>query len=147
MNRVLTGLLFSFLALTVLTGQQPPAKGAAQVPPPSTQQPGAAQTQTGLGQVPAPQDYSQEAYVVEHYLTSMRYENDGTGREQVDAKIKIVSESGVQGLGQLKIGYSAASDKLDVVYVRVRKPDNTVVTAQKSAVQDLTATPNAPVYT
>src|SRR5271166_397484 len=147
MNRVLTGLLFSFLALTALTGQQPPAKGAGQVAPSGTQQPGAAQTQTGLGQLPAPQDYSQEAYVVEHYLTSMRYENDGTGREQVDAKIKIVSESGVQGLGQLKIGYSAASDKLDVVYVRVRKPDGTVVTAQESAIQDLTATPNAPVYT
>jgi tetratricopeptide (TPR) repeat protein/transglutaminase-like putative cysteine protease len=134
----------------VLTGQQPPAKRAAAqlTSPNSAQQPGTTpQTRTGLGQVPTPQDFSQEAYVVEHYLTSMRYENDGTGREQVDAKIRIVSESGVQGLGQLKIGYSAASDKLGVVYVRVRKPDGTVVTAQESAIQDLTATPNAPVYT
>ena len=58
----------------------------------------------------------------------------------------MISESGVQALGQLKIGYSALSDKLDIVYVRVRKPDGTVVTAQESAIQDLT-TPNAPVYT
>ncbi len=76
----------------------------------------------------------------------MRYENDGTGSEQLDARIRIVSESGVQALGQIKIGYSALSDKLDIVYVRVRKPDGTVVTAQQSAIQDLT-TPNAPVYT
>ena len=76
----------------------------------------------------------------------MRYENDGTGREQLDVQIKVLSESGVQALGQIKIGYSALSDKLDIVYVRVRKPDGTVITAQESAIQDLT-TPNAPVYT
>ncbi len=76
----------------------------------------------------------------------MRYENDGTGREQLDVQIKVLSESGVQALGQIKMGYSALSDKLDIVYVRVRKPDGTVITAQESAVQDLTAIPNAPIY-
>ncbi len=97
--------------------------------------------------MPPPRDYSQEAYVVEHYHTTMRFENDGTGHEQLEARIRIVSESGVQALGQLKMGYSALSDKLDIAYVRVRKPDGSVVTAQESAVQDLSATPNAPVYT
>ena len=91
-------------------------------------------------------DYSQEAFVTEHYLESFRFENDGTGREQIDARIKINSDSGVQALGQLKVGYSALSDKLEVVYVRVIKPDGTVITAQESAVQDLTI-PDAPVYT
>ena len=103
-------------------------------------------SQSGSAQSPSPPDYSQEPYVVEHYHQTMRYENDGTGREQLDTQIKVVSESGVQALGQLKIGYSALSDKLDIVYVRVRKPDGTVVAAQESAIQDLT-TPNAPVYT
>ncbi len=91
-------------------------------------------------------DYSQEAFVTEHYLESFRFENDGTGREQIDARIKVNSDSGVQALGQLKVGYSALSDKLEVVYVRVIKPDGTVITAQESAVQDLTI-PDAPVYT
>ena len=91
-------------------------------------------------------DYSQEAFVIEHYLESFRFENDGTGREQIDARIKVNSDSGVQALGQLKVGYSALSDKLEVVYVRVRKPDGTVITAQESAVQDVTL-PDAPVYT
>ena len=91
-------------------------------------------------------DYSQEAFVTEHFIESFRFENDGTGREQIDARLKINSESGVQALGQLKVGYSALSDKLEVVYVRVIKPDGTVITAQESAVQDLTI-PDAPVYT
>ena len=94
---------------------------------------------------PSP-DYSQEAYVTEHYIESFRFENDGTGREQVDARIKINSDSGVQSLGQLKVGYSALSDNLEVAYVRVVKPDGTVVTAQESAIQDVTY-PNALMYT
>ncbi len=84
--------------------------------------------------------------MIEHYHQAMRFENDGTGRDQLDAQIKVVSESGVQALGQLKVGYSALSDKLEIVYVRVRKPDGTVITAQESAIQDLTL-PDAPVYT
>ena len=93
-----------------------------------------------------PPDYSQQAYVVEHYSESMRFENDGTGIDQTDAQIKIIGEAGVQALGQLKVGYSALSDKLEIAYVRVRKPDGTVIQAQESAIQDLTF-PDAPVYT
>ena len=84
--------------------------------------------------------------MVEHYREAMRFENDGTGVVQTDAQIKIVSESGVQALGQLKVGYSALSDKLEIAYVRVHKPDGTVIAAQESAIQDLTF-PDAPVYT
>lgn len=93
-----------------------------------------------------PPDYSQEAYVVEHSSQKMRFENDGTGSMENEAQIKIISESGVQALGQLKVGYNALSEKLDIAYVRVRKPDGSVVNAQESAVQDLTL-PDAPVYT
>ena len=130
------------------TGAQLPAASAtpptSTTPPPQTS--GKDTPQAGPAQAPAPPDYSQEAYVVEHYSESMRFENDGSGVIQTDAQIKIVSESGVQALGQLKVGYSALSDKLDIPYVRVRKPDGTVVVAQDSAIQDLTF-PDAPVYT
>jgi tetratricopeptide (TPR) repeat protein/transglutaminase-like putative cysteine protease len=148
MNRVLTGLLTLLISLPPLAAQSAPASGSAQAAPIKNAPPSgeAAAAQSAPAQSPTPPDYSQEAYVIEQYRTSMRYENDGTGREQLEAKIRIVAESGVQALGQLKIGYSAASDKLDVVYVRVRKPDGSVITAQESAIQDLT-TPNAPVYT
>ena len=102
--------------------------------------------QAGPAQAPAPPDYSEQAYVVEHFSESMRFENDGTGSDQTDAQIKIIGEAGVQALGQLKVGYSALSDKLEIAYVRVRKPDGTVIQAQESAIQDLTF-PDAPVYT
>jgi tetratricopeptide (TPR) repeat protein/transglutaminase-like putative cysteine protease len=159
MKIVFAGLLFLLLLTTVFAAaQQAPAGAPTQavpepqtpvipmpVPPgqPTPQQP---TEQTGSVQSPTPPDYSQEAYVLEHYHQTIRFENDGTGRDQLDAQIRVVSESGVQGLGQLKVGYSALSDKLEIVYVRVRKPDGTVITAQESAIQDLTL-PDAPVYT
>jgi tetratricopeptide (TPR) repeat protein/transglutaminase-like putative cysteine protease len=148
MNKVLTGLFLLFSTLPLLKAQSTPANGTAQSASGRNAQPSgvAPTTQSGTAQSPTPPDYSQEAYVVEHHRVLERYENDGTGSEQLDVQVKVTSESGVQALGQLKIGYSALSDKLDIVYVRVRKPDGTIVTAQESAVQDLT-TPNAPVYT
>ena len=145
-NRVSAGLLCLFQTLTLIAAQQTPATDPG--PAASSSRPtGAAPGQAGTAQLPPPPDYAQEAYVVEHNRTSMQFEDDGTGREEIEARVRIVSESGVQALGQFKIGYSALSDKLDIVYVRVRKPDGTVVNAQESAVQDLTMTKNAPVYT
>ncbi len=174
MNQVLAAILVVLLQCSMLLAQEttgksatPSASGqaAAQSPNAGAKAPNtpagstpqnssgtAAQTQgkdtsqAGPAQAPTPPDYSQEAYVVEHYSESIRFENDGSGVIQTDAKIKIVSESGVQALGQLKVGYSALSDKLEIPYVRVHKPDGTVVTAQDSAIQDLTF-PDAPVYT
>jgi tetratricopeptide (TPR) repeat protein/transglutaminase-like putative cysteine protease len=147
MKKALTGLVLFCLTLALLQAQSAPVNGPAQSGAVrNAQQSGTTATaQSGAAQS-TPPDYSQEAYIVEHYRQSARYENDGTGSEQLDVQVRVVSESGVQSLGQIKVGYSALSDKLDIVYVRVRKPDGTIVTAQESAVQDLT-TPNAPVYT
>ena len=148
MKKVLTGLLFFFAMFTLLAAQSPqaatPPQGAPANKAPSSG--AAASGQSTTAQAPTPPDYSQDAYVIEHYRQLARYENDGTGSEQVEAQIKVTSEAGVQSLGQLKLGYSALSDKLDIVYVRVVKPDGTIVKAQESAIQDLTM-PNAPVYT
>lgn len=142
MNRIPFGhaTLVLVLALTA----------AAQLAPPPSATPGNSSAPSAggpaTGQAPTPPDYSQQPFVLEHYRQSARFENDGTGREEQEARIRVISESGVQALGQLKVGYSALSDKLTIDYVRVRKPDGTVITAQESAVQDLTL-PDAPVYT
>src|SRR5664279_2255726 len=90
-------------------------------------------------------DYSQEAFVTEHYMESFRFESDGTGRQQTEARVKVKSESGVQRLGQLRVGYGALSDKLEIVYVRVIKSDGTTVNAPESGIQDVTF-PNALMY-
>jgi tetratricopeptide (TPR) repeat protein len=156
MRPAFAGFFFLIFTLTAAVAQQaapvpsaPQSKDTTPAAPgqnPSQLPSGKDTAQAGPAQTPTPPDYSQEAYVVERYRQTMRFENDGTGRDETEAQIKIVSESGVQALGQLKVGYSALSDKLEIAYVRVRKPDGTVINAQESAIQDLTF-PDAPVYT
>ena len=99
----------------------------------------------GTGQ----KDFSQEAFVIEKVVTHMRFENDGTGRKESIARIRVQSEAGVEQWGQVVIGYSSANEKVEIPYVRVLKPDGTVVTAPEDSVQDLTApvAREAPVYT
>lgn len=95
------------------------------------------------------QDYSQEPFIIEQFLTSVRFENDGTGERDVTARIHIQSDAGVQEFGQLRFGYNSANERLDVAYVRVHKADGSVVTAGPDAITDMTApvARDAPVYT
>src|SRR3954462_12013409 len=94
-------------------------------------------------------DYSREAMVYEQYRTLVRFENDGTGRRDSTARIRVQSEAGVQMLGQLVFGYNAANEKIEINYVRVKKSDGKVITATADAVQDLTSPiqRDAPIYT
>ena len=94
-------------------------------------------------------DYSQEAYVVEQYRSTYRFESDGTGRRETVARIKVQSEAGVQQWGQIQIGYNSANERVEIAYVRVVKADGVIVKAGEDAVQDLTAPVEreAPVYT
>lgn len=96
-----------------------------------------------------PVDYSREPFIVEQMITRMRFENDGTGRRDVTARITVQSDAGVEQLGQLVWGYSSANERMDVNYVRVRKSNGSVVSASPDAVQDLTApiSREAPMYT
>ncbi len=51
--------------------------------------------------------------------------------------------------GQLMFGYSSATEKLDVEYVRVRKPDGQVIVTPESTAQDFApdVLKDAPMYT
>jgi len=86
-----------------------------------------------------PADYTQEPYVVQYQRTAWRFENDGTGRREVTARILVQSEAGVEQLGQLVVGYNSGNESVAIAHVRVRKPDGILITAPESAVQDLTA--------
>ena len=94
-------------------------------------------------------DYTREAMVYEQYRTLVRFENDGTGRRDSIARVRVQSDAGVQMLGQLVFGYNAANEKIEINYVRVKKSDGKVITATADAVQDLTSPiqRDAPVYT
>jgi tetratricopeptide (TPR) repeat protein/transglutaminase-like putative cysteine protease len=97
----------------------------------------------------APADNSQEAVVVEQARVALRFESDGTARRETYMRLKTQSQAGVQQWGQLLFGYDAASERPEIAFVRVRKPDGSVVTTPSDAVQDLSSpvTRVAPVYT
>ncbi len=81
-------------------------------------------------------DLSQEAVVFDRLDNRVRYDDDGTGVQETTAVIHVQSQAGVQAFGQLILGYSSATEKLEIDYVRVRKPDGQVVETAASSAQD-----------
>src|SRR5579859_2244035 len=96
----------------------------------------------------APADFSKEAYTIERSDVRIAAENDGTGAREITSEIKIVSEAGVKAFAVLNFTYSSANETVDIDYVRVRKPDGTVVKTPDYNVQDMPAdvTRTAPLY-
>ncbi len=157
----------SFILLGCAIAAFVPCGAAAQAPQSSTAPPASAPAKsqnaaqrateaapkpadTSASKLDAPKrDYSQEAYVVEQYRSRYRFENDGTGRKETVARIRVQSEAGVQQWGQIPVGYNSANERVEIAYVRVIKADGTVVKAGDDAVQDLSAPVEreAPVYT
>jgi Flp pilus assembly protein TadD/transglutaminase-like putative cysteine protease len=95
-------------------------------------------------------DVSQEAVVVESLRREFRFENDGSGVSSITARVKVQTQAGVQQLGQIVWGYNSMNEKLEVDYVRVRKPDGTVVHTPPEGFQDVPSPQlerEAPSYT
>jgi hypothetical protein len=93
-------------------------------------------------------DYSTEAVVIEHSLTNLTFENDGTGTREQSTRIRIQSQTGVQQFGILTIGYQSATESLQVDYVRALKPDGSVIATPLDSIQDMPSsiTQAAPFY-
>src|SRR6202521_4813799 len=91
---------------------------------------------------------SEEAAIFERILNRVHFENDGREVSETDAVIRIQSQAGVEEFGQLVFGYSSATEKLEVGYVRVRKPDGQVVVTPESTAQDFApdVLKEAPMY-
>jgi tetratricopeptide (TPR) repeat protein/transglutaminase-like putative cysteine protease len=93
-------------------------------------------------------DFSKEAYVIEELSTRITAEQDGTGTKETSAKVKIISDAGVKAFAVLSFTYTSANEVVEIDYVRVRKPDGTVVKTPDYNVQDMPAevTRTAPLY-
>lgn len=93
-------------------------------------------------------DYSHEASVVELISQKEKFENDGTSSSETVARVRIQSEAGVQTYGVLNFPYAAGTSSLTIDYVRVRKPDGSVVETPAENIQDMTSqiTREAPFY-
>lgn len=134
---------FAALAQSGATPAPPKSKKSAKTQPDTDAKP-----DTKPADVPA-HDYSQEAFVIEQYRSIYHFEDDGTGRKETIARVRVQSEAGVQQWGQIQFGYNSANERVEIVYVRVIQKDGSVVKAGEDAVQDLSAPleQQAPVYT
>ncbi len=94
-------------------------------------------------------DFSKEAYVLEMLHTRVRFEADGTGSRELTGRIRVQSEAAIHDLGLLRFSYASTFESLNVDYVRVRKPDGTVVVTPASDVQEVDSevSRQAPMYT
>jgi tetratricopeptide (TPR) repeat protein len=130
-----------FAAATLCVGgsaQQTPTH----LPSASQNQPASLSSPTGPNTAAAPSppaDYSQESSVIEQARSSMRFENDGSSNQVVYVRVRVQKAEGAQAWGQLVFSYSSANEKIHADYVRVHKPDGTVVTAGADAIQDLSS--------
>src|SRR5258706_6614203 len=139
MSRVVVGLslvgtLVCSIACAILWMMS--ADAVAQVPAPSSQKTNNANSN------------SEEAAVFERILNRVHFENDGTEVSETEAVVRIQSQAGVEQFRQLVFGYSSATEKLDVEYVRVRKPDGRAVVTPESTAQDFApdVLKEAPMY-
>ena len=97
---------------------------------------------------PAARDYSQEAFVVEEAKDEFVFENDGTFVRKSFLRVRIQSDAAIQQLAVLSFSYQGFSEVLDIDYVRVRKPDKSVVSTPLTDIQDLATetAQQAPMY-
>jgi tetratricopeptide (TPR) repeat protein/transglutaminase-like putative cysteine protease len=93
-------------------------------------------------------DYSKDALVVEKLDTDVTFAADGTRVWEQSLVVRIQSDAGVRQFGVLRFPYSAADEKIDLVYVRVRKPDGRVIETPEASVQDIPSdvARSAPTY-
>ena len=96
----------------------------------------------------ASRDYSAESVVYKQVSTVYRYQADGTGERLFTVAMHIQSENGVHQAGLLDFTYASGNEHIDVDYVRVRKPNGTIIATPASDGQDqpTEVTRQAPFY-
>lgn len=77
-----------------------------------------------------------EALTIELYSVKVRFENDGTGRRQIDVRVKANTADGVTELKTLSFDYDALNEKVSLAFLRVTKLNGSVVEAKPDALTD-----------
>jgi hypothetical protein len=93
-------------------------------------------------------DHSSEPYVLERVVSKVVFAKDGTSAAETTARMRIQSQAGLQQSGVLKFPYASAISTMEIIYVRVIKPDGRVVETPAENVLDMPSevTRQAPFY-
>src|SRR5262252_4012666 len=96
----------------------------------------------------APSDFSKEAYVIERVVTRISAEADGSGMREISAQVKVLADAGVKAFAVLNFTYTSSNEVVEIDYVRVRKPDGSLVKTPDYNIQDMPGevTRAAPLY-
>jgi tetratricopeptide (TPR) repeat protein len=96
----------------------------------------------------AEQPYAKEPFVIEKYVTRIRFENDGTGERALQVRVRAQSVAGVQELKSLVFGYNAKRETVSVGHVKVIKKGGAAKDVGADAVKDLESplVKDAPAY-
>src|SRR5579864_3222708 len=130
--------LYLLLVFLLLLAPKPSSGQSTPTKPPDAQ--GAAAS--------AKPDYSKESLVQEAASAKVAFQNDGTGTLETYDRIRIQSDAGVQRYSITRFPYESATQSVTIDYIRVRKPDGTVVVTPSEDIQDIPAdvTRQAPFY-
>jgi transglutaminase-like putative cysteine protease len=94
------------------------------------------------------QDFSKEGAVIEQWTTRVAFQSDGTSTRELRARVRILSDAGVQQYGVLPLPYQASVERVEVQDVRVTSPNGSVVATALDSIQDVTSEiyREAPMY-
>jgi tetratricopeptide (TPR) repeat protein len=87
--------------------------------------------------------FSTQPFIFEELRQRSRFDDNGTGRNEVFMRVRIQNDAGVQHWGQLTFPYAPGTQDLKVNVFEVRKPDGKVVRGDQAAIQDVAAQPQA----
>lgn len=73
---------------------------------------------------------------IELYSLKVRFENDGTGTRTMDVRVKAGTDEGVTELKTLSFDYNALNEKVTLAFLRVTKPNGSIVEAKPDAIKD-----------
>ena len=92
--------------------------------------------------------FAKEGVVYEKVATVIHYDAEGLGDKTLTVEARIQSEGAVHEAGLLTFAYASGEEQLEPVYVRVRRPDGTVVETPATDAQDMPTevTREAPFY-
>jgi len=145
---LLLAALFPFaLGQTGDTDKAAPASSNQPSSKPDSPKPDTAKKDTSKPDSSRP-DFSKEAFIIERISTRITAESDGTGVREVTAEVKMLADAGVKAFAVLNFTYTSANEAVEFDYVRVRKPDGTVVKTPDYNIQDMPGevTRTAPLY-
>jgi len=104
-------------------------------PSPQTRAPGGAASGANASTRTA-DSRSNESVIIEQLKTDVTFLENGTGQEDQVARIRVLSAAGIQQLGVVSFPYSSANDSLEIIQIRVVKPNGTIIDTPASDIQD-----------